>query len=103
MTIKAGTNIAFLNGLMNVIINESLLDGEYVQNRTEGFEELWELVKEYIRTTTSPTSVIFSQYASSDPFDFKPNAYLRIPSNPIILTIPKKKKGGKRKTPYREM
>ncbi len=47
LPIKPGTNVALFNGLMNVIINEGLLDEEYVKNRTEGFEELWEIIKEY--------------------------------------------------------
>lgn len=47
LPLKPGTNIALLNGMMNVIINEGLLDREYVENRTEGFEELWEIIKEY--------------------------------------------------------
>ena len=47
LPIRPGTNVALLNGMMNVIINEGLLDKEYVENRTEGFDELWEIVKEY--------------------------------------------------------
>lgn len=47
LKIKPGTNIALLNGMMNFIINEGLHDRDYVEQRTEGFAELWEVVKEY--------------------------------------------------------
>lgn len=39
--------MAFANGMMNVIINEGLADEEFIRTRTEGFEELKEIVKEY--------------------------------------------------------
>lgn len=47
LKLKPGTNVAFANGMMNVIINEGLADEEFIKNRTEGFEELKEIVKEY--------------------------------------------------------
>lgn len=47
LKLKPGTNVAFANGMMNVIINEGLADEEFIKTRTEGFEELKEIVKEY--------------------------------------------------------
>lgn len=47
LKLKPGTNVAFANGMMNVIINEGLCDEEFIKNRTEGFEELKEIVMEY--------------------------------------------------------
>ncbi len=47
LKLKPGTNVAFANGMMNVILNEGLADEEFIANRTEGFEELKEIVKEY--------------------------------------------------------
>ena len=44
---KPGTDIALINGLMNVIISEELWDKESVANRTEGFEEMQALVHKY--------------------------------------------------------
>jgi len=44
---KPGTNVAVLNGLMNVIIDEGLYAKEYVANRTEGFEAMKEAVAKY--------------------------------------------------------
>lgn len=42
-----GTDVALFNGLMHVIIEEGLYEKEYVQNRTEGFEEMREVLKRY--------------------------------------------------------
>jgi formate dehydrogenase alpha subunit len=42
-----GSEVAWLNGLMNVIINEDLYDREFVEHRTEGFEELRKVVSKY--------------------------------------------------------
>jgi len=42
-----GTNVAVLNGLMNVIIEEDLYATEYVAGRTEGFEAMKAAVAKY--------------------------------------------------------
>ena len=42
-----GTDVAVLNGLMNVIIAEELYAGEYVENRTDGFNALKKVVAKY--------------------------------------------------------
>jgi predicted molibdopterin-dependent oxidoreductase YjgC len=42
-----GTDVAWANGMMHVIIKENLYDKSYVQNRTEGFEELKKTVEKY--------------------------------------------------------
>lgn len=44
---RPGTDVAWLNGLMYVIISEELADEEFIQNRTEGFEEMWRVVQQY--------------------------------------------------------
>jgi len=44
---KPGTDIALLNGLMNVIITEELHDKAFVESRTEGFDELAVVVARY--------------------------------------------------------
>ena len=44
---KPGTDIALLNSLMNVIIAEDLWDHEFVESRTEGFEDLKAAVLKY--------------------------------------------------------
>ena len=45
--IKVGSDVAFLNGLMNVLITEDLYDKDYVQSCTVGFDELKAKVMEY--------------------------------------------------------
>lgn len=42
-----GTDVAWINGMMHVIIKEDLFDKNYVETRTEGFEELKETVQRY--------------------------------------------------------
>jgi len=47
LQITPGTNIALLNAMMNVIISEGLQDKTYIEDMTENYEELAELVKRY--------------------------------------------------------
>ncbi len=47
LQIKPGTNVALLNGMMNVILKEELYDKEYINERTEGFQELEEAIKDF--------------------------------------------------------
>jgi len=44
---KPGTDVALLNAIMHVIIEEGLHDKEFIAKRTEGFEELAATVKRY--------------------------------------------------------
>jgi formate dehydrogenase major subunit len=44
---RPGTDVAVLNGLMNVILAEGIFAKEYVENRTEGFEALQKTVAAY--------------------------------------------------------
>ena len=45
--IRVGSDVAFLNGLMNVLITENLYDRDYVESRCSGFDELKAKVLEY--------------------------------------------------------
>jgi formate dehydrogenase major subunit len=45
--IKPGTDVAFYNGVMNVIVSEGLADEEFIANRTSNYEALRELVLRY--------------------------------------------------------
>jgi len=47
LRIKPGTDVALLNSMMNVIIEEDLLDKKFVEERTEDYDELARLVKKY--------------------------------------------------------
>ncbi len=53
---KPGTDVAWINGMMNVIIAEGLYAKEYVEKRTEGFEEVRKIVTkftpEYVESIT---------------------------------------------------
>lgn len=42
-----GTDVALINGMMNVILKEGLADKEFIERRTEGFEELKKTVEGY--------------------------------------------------------
>jgi len=44
---ELGTDVAWTNGMMHVIIKENLFDRGYVERRTEGFEALKEMVQRY--------------------------------------------------------
>jgi formate dehydrogenase alpha subunit len=44
---RPGTDVAWLNGMMHVIIEEGLYDHDFVKDRTEGFEELKAVVADY--------------------------------------------------------
>jgi formate dehydrogenase major subunit len=47
LRMKPGSDVAWLNGMMHVIIKEGLYAKEYVADRTEGFEELKKVVAAY--------------------------------------------------------
>ena len=47
LKLRPGTNVAFANGMMHVIIKEGLVDEKYIEENAEGFEQLKELVKDY--------------------------------------------------------
>ena len=47
LKLKPGTNVAFANGIMNVIISEGLQDDKFIAERTEGYEKIKEIVKDY--------------------------------------------------------
>ncbi len=47
LRIKPGTNVALINGFLNVLIDKDLIDKGFIKERTEGFEELKEAVKRY--------------------------------------------------------
>ena len=42
-----GTDVAWINGMMHVIIKENLHAKEYVESRTEGFDEVKKTVEKY--------------------------------------------------------
>ena len=47
LKLRPGTNVAFANGMVNVLIQKGLVDREFVEGRTEGFDELAAMVADY--------------------------------------------------------
>lgn len=45
--IKPGTDVVLINSFMNVILEEGLHDTEFIENRTDGFEQLAKAVSKY--------------------------------------------------------
>ncbi len=82
LKLKPGTNVAFANGMMHVIIQEGLADEEFIRTRTEGFEELKEIVKEY-----TPERV--AEICHIDPNHLREAAlmYARAKKAPIIYCL----------------
>jgi formate dehydrogenase major subunit len=44
---KPGTNVAVINGLMNVIVSEGLHAKDYIEERTEGFDPMKKTIEKY--------------------------------------------------------
>ncbi|MEX1416724.1 formate dehydrogenase subunit alpha [Enterococcus sp. C21(2024)] len=47
LQVQAGTNVAFANGMMHVILKEGLADRHFIEERTEGFLDLEKMVADY--------------------------------------------------------
>ena len=47
LSLNSGSDVALINGLMKIIIDEDLIDHKYIEERVEGFEELKEVVSKY--------------------------------------------------------
>jgi formate dehydrogenase major subunit len=54
MQFKNGTDVAMLNGMLNVIIGEKLYDQQYVQTYTQDFDKLAESVKPFTPEEMAP-------------------------------------------------
>jgi formate dehydrogenase major subunit len=54
MQFRPGTDVALINAMMNVIISEGLLDKEFIENRTEGFDEVAKVVEKYTPEYVEP-------------------------------------------------
>jgi len=51
-----GSDIALINAMIHYIISENLHDKEFIDKRTEGFNELWEEVKKYTPESVKDTT-----------------------------------------------
>ena len=82
LQLKPGTNVAFANGMMHIILEEGLADYDYIAERTEGFEEIKEIVKDY-----TPEKV--AKICHIDPEDLRKAArlYAKADRAPIIYCL----------------
>jgi formate dehydrogenase alpha subunit len=55
---KPGTDVALINAMMNVIISENLLDSDFINERTECFDEMAEAVKDFTPKKASAITTI---------------------------------------------
>ncbi len=56
-----GTDVAWINGLMHVIIKEGLHDKQFIENRTEGFDEMQQMVEKFTPDVVEQISGIPAQ------------------------------------------
>ena len=45
--IAPGTNLAFINGILNVIVCENLMNNDFIENKTEGYAEFRASIEKY--------------------------------------------------------
>ena len=82
LKLRPGTNVAFSHGMLNVIINEGLLDEEFIKNRTEGFEELKKVSLEY-----TPEKVAEICHIDADQLRSAARMYAKAGKAPIIYCL----------------
>ncbi len=82
LKLRPGTNVAFANGMMHVIIEEGLQDMKFIEERTEGYEKVKEIVKDY-----TPEKV--GEICHIDPDDLRKAArmYAKADKAPIIYCL----------------
>ena len=51
---KPGTDVALLNAMLNVIVEEGLVDRQYIEKNTEGYLDLKKHVKDFTPEEMSP-------------------------------------------------
>lgn len=82
LKLKPGTNVAFANGIMHVIIEEGLQDEKFIAERTEGYEKIKEIVKEY-----TPERVAEICHISADDLRAAAIMYAKADKAPIIYCL----------------
>lgn len=82
LKLKPGTNVAFANGMMHVIIEEGLQDEKFIAERTEGYEQIKEIVKKY-------TPEVVAEICHIDADDLRAAARMYAKANmaPIIYCL----------------
>lgn len=75
LPLKNGSNVAFLNAFANSIVQQGLVDEDFVRQHVKGFDQWWETVKEYTPENTCNITGIDPQmmheaarmYATAEP------------------------------------
>lgn len=47
LKLRPGTNVAFANGMAHILIRDGLIDKQFIEERTEGFEDFAKMVESY--------------------------------------------------------
>ena len=79
---KPGTDVALINGMLNVIISRGWLNQSFVDERTEGFEALADSVKDY-----SPEAVEKITGVPANDIVEAASLYARSPSSSILYAM----------------
>ena len=82
LKLKPGTNIAFANGMMHVILEEGLEDRAFIDQHTEGFDALRELVKDY-----TPERVAEICHIDADALRAAARMYAKADRAPILYCL----------------
>jgi assimilatory nitrate reductase catalytic subunit len=56
LQLKPGTDVAVANGMLNVIVREGLIDGEFIRDRTNGWDETRSMIEKFTPDVASQIS-----------------------------------------------
>jgi formate dehydrogenase alpha subunit len=79
---RSGSDVALLNGMMNIIISEELYDAEFLEKNVEKFDELKALVAEY-----TPGKVSAIPGVPEEVLQQAARAYAKGPNSAIFYTM----------------
>lgn len=82
LKLRPGTNVAFANGMMHVLIEENLVDADYIRDHTEGYEALKQLAADY-----PPEKVAEICHIDPDMLREAARMYARAERAPIIYCL----------------
>ena len=82
LKLRPGTNVAFANGMMHVMIEEDLVDHDYINENAEGYEEIKKLVEPY-----TPGKVAEICHIDKDKLIEAARMYAKADKAPIIYCL----------------
>jgi formate dehydrogenase alpha subunit len=76
LRLKPGTDAALVNGLIHIIISEGWADREFIEERCEGYDAMWEVVQDYPPARVSEITGIPEDqlYAAAEIYAHTPRA-----------------------------